>query len=127
MDNYASNIYYFRNINKIGGTEQFLYEMAKKYYKYDLLILYDEADLFQLMRLRKLVRCERRKRDAEYKAKKAFYNFNIDAIEQIEADEHIFVCHAIYQEIGYKPPIDHPKIDKIIGVSKYARSQIELQ
>ena len=127
MDNYASNIYYFRRICRIGGTEQFLYEMAKKYHKYDLLILYDEADLDQLIRLRKLVRCERRKRDVKYRAKKAFYNFNIEAISQIEADEHIFVCHAIYQELGYKPPIDHPKITKIVAVSKYAKSQIEKQ
>lgn len=43
MDNRFANIYYFRVISRIGGTEQFLYEMAKKYHKYDLAILYDEA------------------------------------------------------------------------------------
>lgn len=126
-DIYHANIYYFRRICRIGGTEQFLYEMAKKYHKYDLMILYDEADFDQLMRLKKLVPCMRRKHGQVYRAKKAFYNFNIDAIDQIQADEHIFVCHAIYQELGYQPPIDHPKIDKIIGVSKYAVSQIERQ
>ena len=126
-DKVCGNIYYFRRICRIGGTEQFLYEMAKKYHKYDLMILYDDADFDQLMRLKKLVKCVRRKRGEVYRAKKAFYNFNIDAIDQIQADEHIFVCHAIYQELGYKPPIEHPKIDKIVGVSKYAVSQIELQ
>jgi len=124
---YHANIYYFRRICRIGGTEQFLYEMAKKYHKYDLMVLYDDADFDQLMRLKKIVKCVRRKRGVVYKAKKAFYNFNIDAIDQIEADEHIFICHAIYQELGYQPPIDHPKIDKILGVSKYAVSQIEKQ
>lgn len=126
MKEYA-NLYYFKSINRIGGTEQFLYEMAKKYHKYDLTILYDEGDLDQLLRLKKLVRCVRRRPGEIYHAQRAFYNFNIDAINQIEADEHIFVCHAIYQELGYKPPIDHPKLSRIIGVSKYAKAQVEKQ
>lgn len=119
-----ANLYYFKRICAIGGTEQFLYELAKKYHKYDLTIMYDECDLGQLLRLRKLVRCVRRKVGEKYYAKKAFYNFNIDAIEQVEAEEHIFVCHAIYQELGYQPPIQHPKLTKIIGVSKYAKEKI---
>lgn len=122
-----TNLYYFKRICAIGGTEQFLYEMAKKYHKYDLTILYDEGDLDQLLRLKKLVRCVRRRPGEVYHAERAFYNFNIDAINQIEADEHIFVCHAIYQELGYQPPIDHPKLSRIIGVSKYAKAQIEKQ
>ena len=119
-----ANLYYFKRICAIGGTEQFLYELAKKYHKYDLTIMYDDCDFEQLLRLRKLVRCIRREVGKTYYAKKAFYNFNIDAIGQVEAEEHIFVCHAIYQELGYKPPIDHPKLTKIIGVSKYAKEKI---
>lgn len=122
-----SNLFYFKRIARIGGTEQFLYEIAKKYNRYDIAVLYDEADFEQLMRLRKLVRCIRREWGVTYKANKAFFNFNIDAIDQVEADEYIFISHAIYQELGYKPPIDHPKIDKIMGVSKYAVNQIKLQ
>ena len=86
-NDYYANIYYFRVISRIGGTEQFLYEMAKKYHKYDLTILYDECDLDQLIRLRKYVRCIRRERGVIYHADKAFYNFNIEAIDQIEAKE----------------------------------------
>lgn len=123
----AANIYYFRVISKIGGTEQFLYELAKKYHKYDLAILYDEADFYQLCRLRKLVKCIRRKPGEKYYAKKAFYNFNIEAINQIEAKEHIFVCHAVYQELQFEPPIDHPKLTKLLAVSKYAKGRIKLQ
>lgn len=125
--NTYANIYYFKRISRIGGTEQFLYEMAKKYHKYDLLILYDDADYDQLRRLRKLVRCKRRQRGEVYYAEKAFYNFNIEAIEQIQAKEHIFVCHAIYQELGYKPPIDHPKLTSILAVSKYAEDRVRKQ
>lgn len=122
-----ANLYYFRNISKIGGTEQFLYELAKKYHKYDLTIMYDECAFEQLMRLRKYVRCIRRERGRKYYAEKAFYNFNIEAIEQIEAKEHIFICHAVYQELQFEPPIGHPKLTSILGVSKYAKERIELQ
>ena len=122
-----TNLFYFKRILRIGGTEQFLYEIAKKYHDYDITILYDSAEFEQLMRLKKLVRCIRRESGRKYYAKRAFYNFNIDAISQVEADECIFVCHAIYQQLGYKPPIDHPKISKILGVSKYAVEQIKLQ
>ena len=125
--NYYANLYYFRKISRIGGTEQFLYEMAKKYHGYDLTILYDDADFDQLMRLKKLVRCIRRKRGVVYHAEKAFYNFNIEAIEQIQAKEHIFVCHAVYQEQAFEPPIDHPKLTAILAVSKYAEESIKKQ
>lgn len=127
MANKYANIYYFRVISRIGGTEQFLYEMAKKYHQYDLVILYDEADFYQLMRLKKLVRCIRRNPKEKYYADKAFYNFNIEAINQIEAKEHIFICHAVYQELQFEPPIDHPKLTAILAVSKYAQERIELQ
>lgn len=122
-----ANIYYFKRISRIGGTEQFLYEMAKKYHTYDLTILYDEADFDQLIRLRKLVRCIRRKRGKTYYAERAFYNFNIEAIDQIEAKEHIFVCHAVYQELQFEPPIQHPKLTSLLAVSKYAGERIALQ
>ena len=125
--NRFANIYYFRVISRIGGTEQFLYEMAKKYHKYDLTILYDEADFYQLMRLKKYVRCIRRNPNEKYYADKAFYNFNIEAINQIEAKEHIFICHAVYQELQFEPPIDHPKLTAILAVSKYAEERIRLQ
>ena len=126
MTKYA-NIYYFKRICAIGGTEQFLYELAKKYHKYDLTVMYDECDLDQLLRLKKLVRCIRRKPGETYHAERAFYNFNIDAINQIEADEHIFVCHAVYQELQFEPPIEHPKLTKLLAVSKYAGERIALQ
>lgn len=120
-----ANIYYFRRISRIGGTEQFLYEIAKKYHGTGLAILYDEADTDQLLRLRALVRCIRRQPGQTYKAKRAFYNFNLEALPQIEADEHIFVCHAIYQHISQIPPLNHPKLTRWIGVSEYACRELK--
>lgn len=127
MKHTYANLLYFRKISRIGGTEQFLYEIAKKYHEKDIAILYDEADKTQLVRLRKFVKCIKRDENEKYYAEKAFYNFNIEAIEQVEAKEHIFVCHAVYQELQFEPPINHPKIDKLLGVSKYAVERIKLQ
>lgn len=120
-----SNIFYFRIISKIGGTEQFLYEIAKKYCDYDITIFYDQADIYQLKRLRRFVRCEKRRQGETIKCKKAFFNFNADMIDEIEADEYWFVAHAIYQELGYKPPIDNPKFTNYLGVSQYSADQLK--
>lgn len=125
MKKIYSNLFYFREILKIGGTEQFLYEIAKKYHKYDVAILYDNAELNQLVRLKKLVKCIKRDPNETYYAKKAFYNFNLEALDQIEADEHIFICHAIYQEIPLAPPLTYPKLTGYIGVSDYACRELK--
>lgn len=119
------NIFYFKKISKIGGTEQFLYEIAKKYKDYDITIFFDDADSFQLKRLSKYVRCQKRNKDKVVKCKKAFFNFNIDMIDQVEAEEYIFVSHANYEEIGYKPPIEHPKLTGFVGVSQFATDKLD--
>ena len=120
-----SNIFYFRKISAIGGTEQFLYEIAKKYNEYDITIFYDEADIKQLHRLRKYVRCIKRNKGEIVHCKKAFFNFNSDMIDEVEADEYWLVSHAIYQEIGYTPPIGNEKFNRYLGVSKYSASKLE--
>lgn len=119
------NIFYFKNINAIGGTEQFLYEIAKKCHDIDITFFYDTIDQKQLRRLRQLCRCKRRIPGQTVKCRFAFYNFNIDMIDDVEAERHYFVSHAIYQELGYKPPIDHPKLTHFIGVSKYSKDKLE--
>lgn len=119
-----ANLFYFRVLQELGGTEQFLYEIAKKYHSRDITVLYDSAPVGQIVRISKFVRMIKRDPSKIYRAERAFFNFNIDAIDQIEADEYIFVCHAIYSEIGYKPPITHPKINRIIAVSKFAQERM---
>lgn len=121
------NIFYFRKISRIGGTEQFLYEIAKRYHGYDITIFYDTADKDQLERLKKYLPCVQRDRNSKEKicCERAFYNFNLDMIEQVEAKEHVFIAHANYEELGYKPPIDHPKLTKLVGVSEFARERLD--
>ena len=119
-----SNIFYFKKISKIGGTEQYLWEIAKKYSKYDITIVCDDGDKNQISRLREKVRVIVRKPKQIIKCKKAFLNFNDDILPYLEAEETIFVSHAIYQEIGYKPPIHHD-YDGYMGVSQYSCDKLE--
>lgn len=122
-----TNLFYFRKISKIGGTEQFLYEIAKKYHDIDITIYYDEADYFQLQRLKKLIRCKKRVKGEVVKCDRAFFNFNLDMIDDVESTEnyYAFVSHANYEELGYKPPIQHPKLTHFIGVSQFATDKLD--
>lgn len=122
-----SNIFYFKKISKIGGTEQFLYEVAKKYKDWDITVFYDEADISQLKRLRKYVRCRKHIKGEKVICKRAFFNFNLDMIDDVESTEnhYAFISHANYEELGYKPPIDHPKLNHYIGVSQFATDKLD--
>lgn len=124
------NIFYFKIISKIGGTEQFLYEIAKKYHDWDITVYYDSADLLQLRRLKKFIRCRQHKKGELVQCEKAFFNFNIDMIDDVEAKEYTFVSHANYDELheahgGYIPPITHPKLNRFIGVSQFAADKLQ--
>jgi len=111
------NIFYFNHINSIGGIESFFYQLAKIYSEdNDITIFYKTADSKQLARLKKLVRCVRWKNE-EIECEKAFFNFNLDAIDKIKADEYIQILHGDYKAIGIKPNM-HPKINKYISVSE---------
>jgi glycosyltransferase involved in cell wall biosynthesis len=111
------NIFYFNHINKIGGIETFFYQLAKIYSEdNDITIFYKTADEKQLKRLKKLVRCVRWKNE-EIECEKAFFNFNLDAIDKIKADEYIQMLHGDYKAMGIKPNM-HPKINKYISVSE---------
>lgn len=121
------NLFYFRVISKIGGTEQFLYEIAKKYKDWDIVIYYQKADSSQLRRLKKYVKCVKWTPGEIVKCKRAFFNFNTEIIDYVESSEnyYAFVSHANYEEIGYKPPIEHPKLNHFFGVSDFATRKLE--
>ena len=119
----ADNIYYFSVISEIGGIETFFYQLAKKYSDRNLTIIYREANEKQLKRLRKYVQCIPYC-GQKIKCKKAFFNFNTDIINDVEAEEYILVIHGDYKTMIEQGQIDaapgHEKIDKYVGVSKIA-------
>lgn len=110
------NIFYFRYLNSIGGIESFFYYLAKKYKDYDITIYYSHGDKKQIKRLSEYVRV-RKYRGEKIKCEKAFFNFNLDIIDSVDAKEYIQIAHGDYKAMGIMPNT-HPKLTKILGVSK---------
>ena len=122
MEEYT-NIYYFYYLSDIGGTETFLYQLARKYKDLDLTIVYRNGDINQINRLKKYVRCVQFK-EQTIKCKRAFFNYGIDIIDKVEAEDYCFVIHADYEDQMkrgqlYRIP-EHPKLNKYIAVSERA-------
>ena len=84
-----TNIYYFYYISDIGGTETFLYELAKKYKDIDLTIVYRFGNQDQLNRLRQYAKCVQYY-GQEIECEKAFFNYGMDIIDHVHAKDYYF-------------------------------------
>lgn len=130
MEEYV-NVFYYENIKRIGGVENSLYQLAKKYHKdFDITIVYKTCDPYQLMRLQQYVRCV--KWDGQQiKCKKCFYGYHYSIIDAVTADEHILVVHTDYKaqwDLGIKRTNNlpnHPKLTGYICVSDIAKDGFE--
>lgn len=113
----ATNVYYFGHLNDIGGIETFFYELAKKYHDRDIVIVYRSGNGEQIRRLKHYFRCVQYS-GQKVICKKVFFNFNLDIIDDVEAEiDYCFVAHGNYEWLKDAPP-DHPKLTKWYGVSK---------
>ena len=112
------NAFFFNHIQAIGGTESFLYYLAKKYKNREITVFYRTGDPQQLSRLQKYVRVQRYN-DEPIKCKKAFFNYTLEAIDKVEADEYIQVIHTDFKAMGIMPQT-HPKLTGYIAVSQTA-------
>lgn len=120
----VKNMFYFANINEIGGVESFFYNLARKYKSYDILILYNSGDSTQIRRLMKYVRVERY--SGQYiVCEKAFFNYSIGSIiGNVKADEYIQIIHADYAAQGIAPKFDE-RITRYLCVSNAAKESFE--
>lgn len=112
------NLFYISNFNTIGGVETFIFELARKYADYDITVVYKTGAQEQIRRLSQYVRVILF-RGQKFKCKKAFFNYETDIIDNIEADEYIQLIHACFKT-GQIPPKVNPKITKYICVSERA-------
>lgn len=110
------NIFYFYKINEIGGIETFFYYLAKKYKDYDIAIYYQKGNPEQIKRLKKYVRVKQYQGE-KIKCDKAFFNFNLDIIDNVEAKEYYQIAHGDYKASGDIPNFSE-KITNYLGVSQ---------
>lgn len=111
------NIFYFANINSIGGVETFFYYLAKKYSDIaDITVFYRNGEYSQIKRLQKLVRVKKFNNE-KIKCKKLFINYTHDIIDYVDAEEYIEIIHGDLKALNKAPRL-HPKVTKYIGVSQ---------
>lgn len=127
-----TNVFYMKSFHKIGGIETFLYELARLTYenKRDFTIVYKTGEINQLNRIRKYCRVVKFDEiEKPIKCKRAFFNYDLDIIPFIEAEEYIQMIHADFKDesLKYYPLQQHDKITKRIAVSENsAKSYREL-
>mgnify|MGYP002525833430 CR=1 FL=1 len=112
------NVFYFNSLNKIGGTEQFLYYLSCLYK--DMVVFYKDinSDKAQIERLSENIEVHRYK-GGVIECDRFFANYNPDIIDNVIAREYIQVVHMCYKSQNRVPHI-HSKITKCIGVSEVA-------
>lgn len=110
-----TNLFYISHFNVIGGIETYIYELAKKYHKYDITVMYSSGDSKQIARLRKYVKVIKIPKD-KVKCKRLFIMYKCD-LDKFEADYIIQITHADYEAQNLKPNLDQ-RINEHYAVSK---------
>ena len=120
----SKNVFYVSNFNVIGGVETFIYELAKKYNEYDITVVYNTGSVNQIRRVKKYVRVVKFNQGDIIKCDRAFFNYETDIIDFVEANEYIQIIHALFKTQGLTPRI-HPKITRYVSVSERAGKEWE--
>jgi len=117
------NLFYFHHLNTIGGIEQFFAYLAEKYCDWDITIVYRSGDPKQVARLRKYVRVMKFSGQT-FICDKAFFCFNIDIKDFVEAKEYNLILHGDYKTMVEQGQIDgnsyifEAEFDNYYGVSQ---------
>ena len=118
MELNLANVIYVSNINAIGGIETFVFNLAQQVKdSLDLTLIYKNGDFNQLTRLQNIMRIIKWQPDMRIICKKAFFNYDVDIINKIAAEDYIQIIHGDYKALDIKPNTP-PKITKVIGVSQ---------
>lgn len=119
----GTNIFYISNFNVIGGTEQFIYELTRKYKDLDITVLYKTGHWKQIERIAKNVRIIKYK-GQKIKCKKFFCNYETDIIDNVEAEEYTQIVHAMFKTNRIHPRVNK-KITQYFAVSEIAAQEWE--
>ena len=113
------NLFYF-NCLGFGGTEQFLYEVVKKYSKdFHIVVAYKDGAIKQVKRLSKFVDVFKWHKGMKLECQRAFLNFNTEIIDDLICDDITFINHANVEKVGM--PQLHPRVNRTVNVSNYAQ------
>ena len=91
------NVFYFKNINSIGGVESSLYYLSQLYK--NMIVYYKEGNPEQILRLAKNV--EVRKYKEPIKCDQFFCCYGLDI--EVEAPVKKHIVHCDYKQVSFKP------------------------
>ena len=114
-----TNVFYFYKINDIGGIETFYQNLAEKYRDRDITIIYNVGAKPQIRKLAEKVRVLQYHEGMEIDCKRVFFNFNLNIIDHVHAEEYYQIIHGDYKSMGVMPNRS-PKINKYLACSKVA-------
>lgn len=112
------NVFYFRGLNEIGGIETFLYSVAAKYQDFDITVFYKYAAPNQIRKLSKVCRV-RPFTGERIQCVKAFFCYNADIIDFVDAEEYYMCIHGDYKALKIRPLPVYPQITHYAGCGKY--------
>lgn len=119
------NIFYVRNINKIGGVETYVYELAKKYKDKDIAVVCKTVAPKQKERLKKFCKVYIHK-NQQIKCKVIITNWDTSIIDYVNEDAKFYtVLHTDYSHPSQGVlPIDNPRIT-YIGITDISKKNFE--
>lgn len=121
-----ANIFYARDIHKIGGVETFVYELAKKYKDYDIAVVSKNIAPEQAKRLRKFCKVYVHK-NQKIECKVIITNWDTSIYDYVNEDAKKYtVLHTDYsnptERLGL--PTDRPDIT-YIGITESSKKAFE--
>lgn len=110
------NVFYYPNINRIGGVETYLYEMGLKYGKdYDLTLLTNNGDMQMLRRIAQNMRVITVRPDDEIECDVFMFGFSHEILQNVKAKEYYQFFHGDFVALNY--PVHNLNVTKRFGVS----------
>lgn len=114
------NVFYFKNINSIGGVETFFYYLSRLYK--NMVVYYKEGDSKQVERLSKNIEVHKFK-EQMIECDRFFCCYGFDIGKYVKAKEYYHIIHCDYKHTDFKP-IMYDGF-KYIGVSKLVCNSFE--
>lgn len=115
------NVFYFSNINAIGGVETFFWYLAQTYRNIE--VYYKTGDLKQISRLAEIIPVHKFN-GQRISCNRFFCQYNIDILDYVDANEICYIIHCDYKQMNFSPIMDK-RINKYIGVSQLACDSFE--
>ena len=108
-----TNVFYFKEINSIGGVESFFYYLSKLYK--NMVVYYKDGNPEQVKRLAHNIEVHKFN-NKKIVCDRFFCSYGYDIGDYVEAKEYYHIIHCDYKETRFSP-IVYPGF-KYIGVSK---------